>query len=128
MGHPPIRSRHVPVRIPGEIIDTIDIPPDGRHPGHRIYVVRDPTPRKRAWPRLIALGLFLIAVIFTLTHLDSIRAFFETIGNIGKGDLNSDIKGLLAVGFLGVVFVAIARLCFQSEPQQDSHNRRQYPQ
>ncbi len=90
--------------------------------------MREPSPRKRAWPKLIALLLFLIAVVFTFTHLDSIRAFFATIGNIGNGEGNSDIKGLLALGFLGAVLVAIVRICVRSEAPRDNHDRREYPQ
>ena len=125
MGQPHACPQHVPVRIPGEIIDTIDIPSDGRQPGHRIYVVREPSAPKRVWPKLIALGLFLIAALFTLRHLDSVKAFFAIIENAGNGDRHSDIKGLLAVGFLGALLVAIVRICVRSEPPRGKDVRGQ---
>ncbi|OQY98220.1 MAG: hypothetical protein B6D36_17880 [Planctomycetes bacterium UTPLA1] len=83
--------------------------PDSPESGQQ---TRGPGPGRRAsWlPGVVALGFFLVAIIMVITFLPEIRAFFSTMDDIGSRDPRAQLRGLIAVGLIGVTVVAVVRI------------------
>ena len=71
------------------------------------------------WDRVFLAGLLVVGVIVAVKRAPEIRAFLATTHQIGVGNPNDQIKGLLAVGLLGVIVVCVARILTRSTDQRD---------
>ena len=61
------------------------------------------------WNNVIAAVLLLIAVLIFVNNPAAIGSFMAGMQQIGQGP-DESIRGLIAVGFCGVVLVAVVRL------------------
>lgn len=67
------------------------------------------------WNNVIAAALVLIAVVIFLRNPGAIGAFIGSMQAVGPGHSSDEVtRGLLAVGFVGVLIVAVVKLTTQS--------------
>lgn len=71
------------------------------------------------WNNVVLAGLLVAGVIVAIKGAPQIGAFLATADQIGVGNPNDQVKGLLAVGLLGVIVVCVARILIQGTDQGD---------
>ena len=59
---------------------------------------------------MVVIALIIIAVFAGLTYPQEVKACLSTMADIGSNDAEAQIKGLLVVGLIGVVLVAVVRI------------------
>ena len=75
------------------------------------------------WTNVFLAGLLVVGVIVAIQGAPQIGAFLATIDQIGVGNPDDQVKGLLAVGLLGVIVVCVARILVQKNDRGDQKGR-----
>ena len=66
------------------------------------------------WHNIFATVLLITACVTATKNGDSISAFLSTIGQIGRGTPDEQVKGLVAFAVVAVCVIAALRLLLQS--------------
>ncbi len=64
----------------------------------------------RRMPGLVALVFLAAGIAIVVMYYPYMAAFLSTMTQVGSGTPDEQVRGLLAVGFLGVIVVAIVRI------------------
>ena len=72
------------------------------------------------WHNVIALILFVTAIVIAVKNRYEIVAFLMTMDDIGPGHtVEQQVRGLLATAFLAVVLVVIVRILVSRHDRRD---------
>ena len=67
------------------------------------------------WRNILVVILLITACVTVTKNGGSIAAFLSTIDQVGSGTPDEQVRGLLAVGLLGVIVVSIVRILVRKD-------------
>ncbi len=72
------------------------------------------------WSNVVAIVLLIAAIVIFVRNPDAIGAFFRSMQAVGRSSTPEEsIRGLLSVGFIGVLIVAVVRIVTHNHRSKD---------